>query len=166
MQQLDWDKERTSLAATGRVDAMQLVGRKHPALNEKAADVERYDENLMRLAYRMLLTCTRNGGMAIAAPQVGRGIRLIVTANGEVMANPRVEAGGKLVAGREGCLSLPGRWYEVPRYDHAVVVGYGLDGKPRGVDAADIVARMWQHEEDHLNGLLLRGRYDEIRDRA
>ena len=145
---------------------IRLVGRDHPALHQVAEDVTVFDEHLEILAWRMLLTCRAQRGLAIAAPQVGYPIRLVVVAEGTagiIVVNPVVEAGGKLIAGEEACLSIPGRNFQVPRHQHAVVVGQDIEGHMFGCDASDLQARMWQHEDDHMNGLLLLGRFDEIK---
>ncbi len=147
---------------------IRLVGRDHPALHQPAEDVTVFDESLEILAWRMLLTCRANRGLAIAAAQVGHPIRLVVVAEGDAgitVVNPVIEAGGKLIAGEEACLSIPGRTFDVPRHQHAIVVGQDIEGHPFGCDSVDLHARMWQHEEDHMRGLLLMGRFDEVRNR-
>lgn len=147
---------------------IRLVGKNHPALHQAAAPVVEFDEDLMILAHRMRLACMQRRGVAIAAPQVGVAIQLVVVLeDGDAVpiVNPKIETGGKLVAGEESCLSIPGRRFEVPRYDRVVVDGQALDGVKIGCAARDLSARMWQHEKDHLDGLLLTGRFDEIRGR-
>jgi peptide deformylase len=149
-----------------RSKPIRLVGRDHPALHQAAADVTDFDMNLEILAWRMLLSCRAQRGLAIAAPQVGIPIRMVVVNDGTtgvVVVNPVVETGGKLLAGEEACLSIPGRWFDVPRHQHAVVVGQDVTGRIFGCDAIDTQARMWQHEDDHMHGRLLMGRFDEIK---
>lgn len=143
-----------------------LVGRDAPVLRQVAAPVEFITPEVKRVAARMALTLQRNPiGMALAAPQVGVSLQIVVTRAGKAYANPRVEADveSKLVAGPEGCLSLPGRWYDVERYDHVVVKAIDMiNGHIVKLETTGDTARMWQHEDDHLKGLLLVGRYPEV----
>lgn len=147
---------------------IRLVGRKHEALHKPAEIVVDFDEDLQTLARRMRATLLSMGkhALALAAPQVGHPVQLVLARQDEeivAIVNPAIATGGKLIAGEERCLSIPGRLFEVPRHQHAVVVGRNLDGVEFGCDAADRQARMWQHEVDHLNGLLLIGRFPEVR---
>jgi peptide deformylase len=142
---------------------LALVGRDHPALHMPARPVEDYEE-ARRLAGRMWETLRRKQGYAIAAPQVGRALQLVVTPT-LWLANPMLlEVGAETETTIEGCLSLPGRWYSVARAKRAVVKGYDLvNGANVTRSTAGVDARMWQHECDHLEGLLLEGRFHQVR---
>lgn len=150
---------------------MQLVGRNHAALHQVAHPITVWgSDDLNLLVRRMFATLSVHAdGLALAAPQVGRPLRLVVvndrkTETGIAIANPVVKVGGRRIVEPEGCLSIPGRWFEVPRFQHCVVVGYDpRNGTPIGCDAVDLMARMWQHEIDHLDGKLLLGRFPETR---
>ncbi len=139
-----------------------LVGRGHPVLRRAAAPVVDF-EQAAKLARRMELTRRAKRGLALAAPQVGKGIRLLVLDDGRgghlAAANPTIVAvnGGK-VEGREGCLSWPGRWFLVPRWERVTVEAQDLEGRRFMVDAdLPLAARMWQHELDHLDGRVIFG---------
>jgi peptide deformylase len=139
-----------------------------PVLREPARPVEDFDEALRRLAGDMIVTMHDAPGVGLAAPQVGRSIRLIVfDVSGEeekdgsqVLANPvlRDEWGEQI--GEEGCLSLPGLYYPVARAEKVWAEGYDLDGREVTVEGHELLARVLQHEVDHLNGVLFIDRLD------
>lgn len=150
---------------------LNLVGRKHPALRTPAVPVEHADPTLHALAGRMWATLRRSqGGLALAACQVGVPVALVVAANGSAYANLRFEAdlGAAMVTGPEGCLSLPGRWFAVPRAARVRVTGIDVTapGREQIVDSLvtdELPARMFSHEVDHLSGLLICDQWPEIR---
>lgn len=142
---------------------LALVGRKHPALHEPAERVGEWDDGTRLLAQRMAATLARVRGYAIAAPQVGRRLNLVVHRSGLVLIDIDVFTSGPMETQLEGCLTLPGRWFAVPRHLRATVVGTDLDGNRSTVGVEGIDARCWQHENDHLAGRLLSGRFDEVR---
>lgn len=142
---------------------LALVGRKHPALHEPVESVGEWDDRTRLLARRMAATLSRVRGYAIAAPQVGHRLNLVVHRSGLALIDIEVYASGPLETQLEGCLTLPGRWFAVPRHLRASVVGTDMDGNRSATGVQDIEARCWQHENDHLAGLLLSGRFDEVR---
>jgi peptide deformylase len=117
-------------------------------------------------------------GVGLAAPQVGLSLRLFVFDDGEetkgAMANPVIiEATGEQ-SEDEGCLSIPGLYHSTPRAMHVRIRGVDLRGEPLELEGEDLLARIFQHETDHLNGMLFidrlsdadrRGVLAEIRDR-
>lgn len=125
-------------------------------LRNPAADVIPSEE-MYALAMRLAFTARRFHGLAVAAPQVGRSLRLVGCCDGMVIANPViVETGPTLVQKTEGCLSFPGRFWLVQRPVNVVVQACSpLDGEVITFTAAGTDARMWSHEIDHLNGVLL-----------
>lgn len=142
---------------------MALVGRGHAALRARATEVElpATVENI-RLAFRLDKTLTKHWpGLAIAAPQVGVPLRMVVLP-GHAIANPSIMRGAEIVEAAEGCLSLPGRWYRVPRSTTCIVHGFNLGGEPIRYEASGVHARAWQHELDHLDGILICDHYHEV----
>jgi peptide deformylase len=131
-----------------------------PVLRDQARPVESFDDALRQLAADMIVTMHEAPGVGLAAPQVGRPIRLIVFDIGEeeqgpqALANPtlRDEWGEQL--GEEGCLSLPGLYYPVKRAQKVWAEGFDLEGHAVTIESEDLLARVLQHEVDHLNGIL------------
>ncbi len=143
---------------------MALVGKKNPILTEVAAPVlrEKFD-SLESLCERMLATCRVKGGIAIAAPQVGVSLRLIVTWDAQVIINPQLDDFSEEMSEEvEGCLSLPGRLYRVERPVRCSIQWQDLDGKDGFSEVEGLDARMFQHEIDHLDGILISSRGVEV----
>ncbi len=128
-----------------------------PVLKEKARPVESFDEALRRLADDMVETMRAAPGVGLAAPQVGRSIRLVVydvDDDARALANPTLYDEWGEQIGEEGCLSLPGLYYPLRRFQRVVAEGYDAAGQPVKVEAEDLLARVLQHEVDHLEGRL------------
>ncbi len=137
-----------------------------PVLRDKARPVEQFDDALKRLAEDMIDTMHEAPGVGLAAPQVGRPLQLIVFDSGEegkvaqALANPALKnEWGEQIA-EEGCLSLPGLYYPVKRAQKVWAEGFDLDGKDVTIEGEDLLARVLQHEVDHLNGILFIDRLD------
>ena len=129
-----------------------------PVLRTPAPDVQSFDEFLRRLTDNMFETMYDAPGVGLAAPQVGVSLRFFVYDDGQgskgAVANPRlVRAEGEQVD-EEGCLSVPGLYYETPRALRIRVEGQDIQGRPIAVDGAGLLARIFQHETDHLEGML------------
>lgn len=137
---------------------MNIVLYGDPVLRQRAAPIEEIDEEVRQLADAMVRALTLKKGYGLAAPQVGVSQRLIVLdVEGyfEIVVNPEIVAcGEEIELGREGCLSLPGGEAEVPRHLSICVRGTRIDGSPFELEASDLLARVYQHEIDHLNGVL------------
>ncbi len=129
-----------------------------PVLRRVAEPIEHIDEDTRQLAHGMIRALTLAEGYGLAAPQVGMSKRVIVLDVEEffdVLVNPEVtDAGEDVVEGTEGCLSIPGGEAEVPRRRKIAVRGVKLDGTPVSFEAEDLLARVIQHEIDHLDGVL------------
>jgi peptide deformylase len=136
-----------------------------PVLREPARPVESFDEALRRLSDVMVATMREAPGVGLAAPQVGRSLRLIVFDIGDddgarTLANPVLrDEWGEDVA-EEGCLSIPGLYYPVRRAQKVWAEGYDLDGGAVTIEAEELLARVLQHEVDHVNGVLFIDRLD------
>ena len=142
-----------------------------PVLRRKARTVTTFDKNLQTLIDDMIETMREAPGVGLAAPQVGISDRLIVVEYFEnedaeeaedeakkkvwVMLNPEiVKASDEKVMGVEGCLSIPNLVGEVERYDTIQIKGLNRRGQPMRVKAQGWLARIFQHEIDHLNGVV------------
>ncbi len=128
-----------------------------PVLRQKAKRVPRVDDSIRKLIDDMVETMLAAPGVGLAAPQVGVGLRVIVVkvdANLYTLVNPEVmKASGEQV-GLEGCLSIPGYVGEVKRALRVVVRGLNRHGKTVRIKAEELLARAFQHEIDHCDGIL------------
>ena len=137
-----------------------------PVLRDKARPVESFDGALKQLAEDMIRTMHEAPGVGLAAPQVGRPLRLIVFDVGEeggarALANPVLKnEWGEQIA-EEGCLSLPGLYFPVKRAQKVWAEGFDLDGHDVTIEGEELLARVLQHEVDHLEGILFIDRLDE-----
>ncbi len=135
-----------------------------PVLKTRAAPVESFDESLVRLTQDMLATMRDNEGVGLAANQVGRLKRVFVAAIEDedyVIVNPVLTDRSETTETRpEGCLSIPGIQVDVERPTAITVSGQDVSGKPLQIEASDMLARVLQHEVDHLDGVLILDRTD------
>ncbi|MEN8234150.1 MAG: peptide deformylase [Actinomycetota bacterium] len=129
-----------------------------PVLRAPTAPITEFDSDLARLVDDMLETMYEAPGVGLAAPQIGISKQLFVADIGEgpfVMVNPEiVETSGKWKF-EEGCLSVPGLWWEFSRPAFARARGFDIDGNPIEYAGEELMGRVLQHETDHLNGMLL-----------
>lgn len=134
-----------------------------PVLNEVTTEVENIDGRIAQLAETMITTMYEAPGVGLAANQVGVQKRLFVYDKGDgpvVVVNPKiVESDGEWTY-QEGCLSVPGLSWEITRPNAIHLVGYDLDGNEISVETDEFEGRIFQHEMDHLNGVLLIERLD------
>jgi len=142
-----------------------------PVLKSRATLVEDFDESLKHLAQDMMEVMRENEGAGLAANQIGRLKRIFVAAYEDeefAIVNPLVEWNSESTEKDiEGCLSLPGIPVEVERPYAVMVSGKDPSGAPVRVRAEGRLARIFQHEIDHLNGVLILDRTDrESRKRA
>lgn len=135
----------------------------NPILRKKAAKITVFDMNLIRLAEDMIETMLASDGVGLAAPQIGKSIQLAIVdpepSKGGltrlILVNPEIHAiGDKTEVAEEGCLSVPGIYAKVKRAYSVRVKAQDLNGKPLDFEAHGFLARIIQHETDHLNGIL------------
>jgi peptide deformylase len=135
-----------------------------PVLKTRAAAVETFDDSLARLTEDMLATMRENDGVGLAANQVGRLRRVLVASVEDedyVIVNPILSDRSETTEkGQEGCLSIPGINVEVDRPTAVTVTGQDASGEPLRIEAQDMLARVLQHEVDHLDGVLILDRTD------
>jgi len=135
-----------------------------PVLKTRAEPVQSFDESLLRLTKDMLATMRDNEGVGLAATQVGRLKRVFVAAIEDdeyVMVNPVLtDISETTETATEGCLSIPGIQVDVERPVAVTISGQDVSGKPLQIEASDLLARILQHEVDHLDGVLILDRTD------
>ena len=144
--------------------SIRIVG--DPVLRQRANEVTDIDGKLAAIVDGMTGALYEANGLAVAAPQVGVLKRVFVydMHEGEgpkVIVNPVIAESGGEWSYEEGCLSVPGLWWEIVRPKEVHVTGIDLDGNDVSFDADEVFARMLQHEIDHLDGVLLLDRLDE-----
>ena len=146
---------------------IRIIG--DPILRRRAADITDVDSTLVRIVDGMVETMYRADGIGLAAPQVGVQKRVFVWDLGDgprTIVNPQiVESDGEWVYD-EGCLSVPGLTWEILRPKQVHVIGRDLDGNEVSVEADELEARLFLHELDHLDGILLIERLDEATRKA
>jgi peptide deformylase len=127
-------------------------------LKAPASEVTEIDDALNRLVDGMIQTMYDAPGVGLAAPQVGVQKRLFVYDVGEgahVVINPVLSDFRDEWTYHEGCLSVPELWWDIHRAKQVRLTGLDLDGNELDVDADELLARVFQHEVDHLDGILL-----------
>ena len=129
-----------------------------PVLNSRADEVENIDGKVIRLTQAMLQAMYKAPGLGLAAPQIGVQKQIFVyDIDGQpvTLINPRiVESRGEWVYD-EGCLSIPGLYVEMLRPKEVLLEAVDLDGNEIQIEADELLARLFQHELDHLNGVLM-----------
>jgi peptide deformylase len=147
-------------------------------LRRKAHAVTKFDKNLHTLIDDMVETMREAPGVGLAAPQIGLSERIIVIEYFEreedeekedapkkvwAVLNPEIiKASEEKLMGVEGCLSIPGLVGEVERHSAVQVKGMNRHGKPMKIKAKGWLARIFQHEIDHLNGVLFTDRATRV----
>ena len=136
-----------------------------PVLKQRATEIADVDGTLVRLAEDMVQTMYEAPGVGLAAPQVGVGKRLFVydlqDGHGPgVVVNPVISETDGEWTYDEGCLSVPGLAWEIVRPKTIHLTGFDLDGNEISIEADELAARAFQHELDHLDGVLLIERLD------
>ncbi len=141
-----------------------------PVLRQKAEPLQAVDEDIRRLIKDMFDTMYQADGVGLAAPQVGVSQRVIVIDPHEQdvkpfgLVNPViVQSGDDVERGEEGCLSIPGLKDIVERPAAVVVEALDGDGQPVRIEAEGLLARVLQHEVDHLDGILFVDRVSPLK---
>ncbi len=149
----------------------------NPVLRKKANEVKQFGEELQTLIEDMIETMRNEPGVGLAAPQVNVSLRVIVVEYPEdeedenaqprlfVVVNPEIiRASEEKVMGTEGCLSVPGLIGDVERHAEITVKGKTRRGQPLKLKLKGWTARIFQHEIDHLNGILFIDKAENIRE--
>ena len=125
-------------------------------LRQVAEPVRKINEDIRQLIKDMFETMYAENGVGLAAPQVGVSKRIVVIDVGDkepfAMINPVLVRGWKEVTDQEGCLSVPGVYMPVKRFERVLVKGRNAKDKAVAIEAEGLLARALQHEIDHLDG--------------
>ncbi|MDR0402235.1 MAG: peptide deformylase [Treponema sp.] len=138
------------------------------ALRQKAGPVKNIDDELRKTAMEMIESMRRERGVGLAGPQIGLLKRIFVThAEGDserVFINPTIIwTSQEQVKYEEGCLSLPGIWADVIRPECVKIQAWNEKGRAFTIEASGVLARVIQHEYDHLEGILFIDRLPEAK---
>lgn len=156
---------------------LKIVTIPHPILQYKTKPIKRFEPQLRQLAKDMIETLIDSGGVGLAAPQIGLPLRLFVMrvkpdddhlpeknklkGKPVVLVNPHIiEASPEMEEAGEICLSIPGFMGIVERHQRIVVEAHNEWGKVKRIEAEGFIARVMQHEIDHLDGLLYLNRLE------
>jgi peptide deformylase len=143
------------------IQPIRLFG--DPVLRRPAIEVVDFDRELRTLVQDLTDTMVDAPGAGLAAPQIGIGLRVFTWyVEGEVghLVNPTLELSEEMQDGEEGCLSIPDLSIECRRAASAVARGWNMHGEPVTVHGSDLLARAFQHEVDHLDGVIFVDRLD------
>lgn len=142
---------------------LKIVHYPHPSLRHKARPLSGIDEKVRRLAQQMLELMYEHKGLGLAGPQVGVPFQMFVTNYAgdpeqkeaeAVYLNPVILDKQGTMEGEEGCLSFPQLYQKVRRARTVRVQAYDLQGQLLELQLSELPARIWQHEVDHLHGIL------------
>jgi peptide deformylase len=141
---------------------LEIIKLGHPTLAKKAAPIQHIDEEIVEIAQNMIETMHAAPGLGLSAPQVNVSRRLITVdlSIGEkkedliVLINPELVHQEGRVVREEGCLSVPEVYEKIGRPQKIIIKGLDLAGKEKKIEAIDLLARVFCHEIDHLNGRL------------
>ena len=139
-------------------DLRKIVTEEDPQLHQPSVEVLRFGESLHRLLEDMRETLYQENGVGLAAPQIGINKQIVVVDDREngffELVNPKVVEHSGRAEGVEYCLSVPGRGGLVARFTHVKIQAQDRFGKPVAIEADGFLARIFQHEIDHLDGIL------------
>lgn len=137
-----------------------------PVLHKEAREVKKVNQHIQELVQDLFDTMYEEDGVGIAAPQVGVLRRIFVVDDREgnklCLINPKLSLSGDQVLGMEGCLSVPEKQGSVSRYQRVKVDYLDENGEAQSLEAEDFLARIIQHENDHLDGVLYTDRAEKV----
>lgn len=135
-----------------------ITGEKNPILRQKSIPVAHLTKEIRDLISQMRIIMEKNNGVGLAAPQIGYNLRVIICELDDkfyAFINPEItKTSQKNVVMEEGCLSLPNTYGEVLRPDKIILRALNPDGKKIKLKSFGLLARIIQHEIDHLDGIL------------
>jgi len=135
-------------------------------LKEKATLIADIDENIKTIINEMIEILEKKNGVGLAAPQIGEKKRIFITkVPGDIIRvfiNPEIiKTSQELETYEEGCLSIPGVWANVVRPYAIGIQAWDINGKLFKIEVDGVLARVIQHEIDHLNGILFTDRLND-----
>lgn len=150
------------------LDALKIIHYPDPRLKEMCTPITTVDDRVRDLATRMIDLMFAARGVGLAAPQVGVTVRMFLASptfdreDLHVYINPEILEKEGTQDGEEGCLSFPDIFCKVKRAESVVIRATNLDGEVFEQEVDDLHARICQHENDHLDGILLADRMSTV----
>ena len=144
------------------IQPIRLFG--DPILATRATEVDAFDKEIKTLVRDLTDTMLDAPGAGLAAPQIGVSLRVFTWSIDEEvghLVNPVLSLGEEEQEGDEGCLSIPGLVYNCKRSLKVLANGFDMHGEPVQLVGEELLARIFQHETDHLNGILFVDRLDK-----
>lgn len=146
---------------------MEILKMGEETLREVSSPVSCLNDEIKELIAQMFITLEKSNGIGLAAPQVGKNIRLFIVQleedEGMVFINPEIiKTSDEQCSMEEGCLSIPKVYEKVVRPKGVTVQYMDVNGRKQLIQATGLLARVIQHEYDHLNGVLFVDRLDEV----
>jgi len=154
----------------GKVLAVRIYG--DTTLRKKSEPIEKIDEDIIKFVADMIVTMYEKDGVGLAAPQVGKNLRIFVIdpewsrtnqKKPQVFINPKIISMSGVEVDDEGCLSLPEIIAEVKRANKVVIEALDLNGDLKRYEAEGFYARTIQHEFDHIDGVLFIDRVSKLK---
>ncbi len=139
---------------------MKILHEPNPVLRKKAEKIKDYsNKEIQELIPQMIKTMRAAKGLGLAAPQIGKSIRLCIIEESGILyifINPQIKSASKeKIITEEGCLSVPGKWLPIERNAEIKVRYLNEKGEKCKIKARGLLARALQHEIDHLDGVLI-----------
>jgi len=150
------------------IEQLQVVKYPRPVLHRPTQPVTKFDDTLKKLAEKMIQLMHESNGVGLAATQVGLPFRIFVANPTGQVGNDLVFINGEIIdtdgwiEHEEGCLSVPQVFGKVRRHTKVTIRAVDLSGKPFELQATDLLARIIQHETDHLDGKLILDRMTKM----
>lgn len=145
------------------METSEVVRYGDPVLRQRAEEISALDDEVKALIERMYVVMAESRGLGLAGPQVGISRRIFTYDVGEgphAVINPRIIKSSGEDIGPEGCLSIPGLQGDVARAERVTVTGLDENGQKIKIKAEGLLARVFQHEIDHLDGTVFIDRAD------
>jgi peptide deformylase len=139
---------------------LEIIKYPNPILREKSLEIKNpTDPKIKQLISDMASALRAHDGLGLAAPQIGQSLKLCIAEVDHelfVLINPEIKKySGEEINMEEGCLSFPGKYLPIKRYEKVKIRALDANGKKQIIRAKGLLARVLQHEIDHLNGVLL-----------
>ena len=151
------------------IESLYILHYPAPILRKRAETIDKIDQEVKDVVARMMMLMEEAEGLGLAAPQIGLSWRIFIARDdpessvSRVYINPTLDKlSSNLVTREEGCLSLPGINAEIRRPEAATIRALDIEGNEFELTNDDLLSRVWQHEFDHLEGVLITDRMSKL----